>query len=313
MEARVTDGDDGILLTVPRWGVAQRLRGDEDRTHSIYRSLLLILERLGLSDRSMGIEVIPNLPRASGLGASAALAVAIIRALSRHFALDLSEEEVRDLAHESEENVHGRASGIDDTVTAYDDFILFRKGTPPLLRRLNIPEPLPLVIGLSGVESLTATMVAKVRRARRANKNLYDRIFKDIDSLVLEAVEALRTNDLELLGELMNVNQGLLNALQVSSAEIESLVEIARKSGALGAKLTGGGGGGAVIALCPRKPEKVEEAMRRAGYRAFTVKLGARVEHGETGRQDTLLLTSCEERQEEGNGKKRQRRSDSRR
>jgi hydroxymethylglutaryl-CoA reductase len=274
IDAKVSDGRDGIFLTVPKWGVEQRLQGNEDRSHSIYRSLLLILQRLGLSDRDMCIEVIPTLPRAAGLGASAALAVAIIRVLSSHFSLNLSEEEVRALAHESEKNVHGRASGVDDTVSAYNDFVLFRKGTPPLVERLTIAEPLQIVIGLSGVESLTASMVAKVRKARRASRALYDRIFRDIDSLVLEAVDAVKIHDLERLGELMNVNQGLLNALQVSSAEIEMLVEIARKNGALGAKLTGGGGGGAVIALCPNKPERVEDAIRRAGYRAFTVQLG---------------------------------------
>lgn len=274
ISARVTDGNDGILLCVPRWGVEQRLYHNEDRTHSIYKSLLLILERLGLADRNMCIEVSPDIPRAVGLGASAALAVAIIRALSAHFALGLREEEVRELAHESEMLVHGRASGIDDTVSAYNDFILFRKGEPPFVERLSVREPLSIVVGLSGVESLTASMVAKVRRARRANRALYDRIFRDIDSLVIEAVGALRSHDLESLGNLMNVNQGLLNALGVSCAEIERLVEIARKSGALGAKLTGGGGGGAVIALCPHKPEKVREALRRAGYRAFTVELG---------------------------------------
>ena len=46
------------------------------------------------------------------------------------------------------------------------------------------------------------------------------------------------------------MNHGLLNTLQVSTPELERLIMIARESGALGAKLTGGGGGGAIIALC---------------------------------------------------------------
>ena len=67
----------------------------------------------------------------------------------------------------------------------------------------------------------------------------------------------------------MDINQGLLNALQVSSPEIEELVHIARANGALGAKLTGGGGGGAIIALCPDNAEKVMSAMKEAGYQSF--------------------------------------------
>ena len=71
----------------------------------------------------------------------------------------------------------------------------------------------------------------------------------------------------------MNINQGLLNALQVSGREIEELVEIARNHGALGAKLTGGGGGGAVIALCPDNAEEVATAIINAGYRAYITDL----------------------------------------
>ena len=89
-----------------------------------------------------------------------------------------------------------------------------------------------------------------------------------------QAVEALKKNDLERLGELMNVNQGLLNGIQVSSWELEELIQIARENGALGAKLTGGGGGGSMIALCPDDAGTVIEAMQKAGYQAMEVHIG---------------------------------------
>ncbi|MGD8441306.1 MAG: hydroxymethylglutaryl-CoA reductase, partial [Holophagae bacterium] len=85
---------------------------------------------------------------------------------------------------------------------------------------------------------------------------------------------AIRRHDLERLGELMNVCQGLLNGLQVSSWELEELIQIAREHGALGAKLTGGGGGGSMIALCPDSAPRVMAAMRDAGYQAMEVRLG---------------------------------------
>ena len=72
----------------------------------------------------------------------------------------------------------------------------------------------------------------------------------------------------------MNLCHGLLNALQVSTHELEELVEIARNNGALGAKLTGAGGGGAIIALAPEDPERIAAAMRAARYRAFIAHLG---------------------------------------
>ena len=73
---------------------------------------------------------------------------------------------------------------------------------------------------------------------------------------------------------MMNICQGLLNALQVSCWELEELVQIARNNGALGAKLTGGGGGGSMIALCPENARGVMKAMEDAGYQAMQVDLG---------------------------------------
>jgi hydroxymethylglutaryl-CoA reductase len=74
----------------------------------------------------------------------------------------------------------------------------------------------------------------------------------------------------------MNINHGLLNALQVSSWELEELIEIARKHGALGAKLTGGGGGGSMIALCESAAgtDEVSRAMQRAGYKTLITQIG---------------------------------------
>lgn len=224
----------------------------------------------------MKIEVFPNVPRAMGLGGSAALAVAIIRALDEHFRLGLSEEEIYDLSYESEKIAHGNPSGIDNTLATYGDFILFKRGEPPFMQELNVPEPIKIVVGLTGVESLTAKMVAKVRKAWENNTSHYEKIFNQINDLAVESVEAIENHDLEQLGELMNINQGLLNALQVSSREIEELIEIARRNGALGAKLTGGGGGGAIIALCPDNPEGVAFAMRKSGYEAMVSTIGGK-------------------------------------
>ncbi|MCB0277377.1 MAG: mevalonate kinase, partial [Calditrichaeota bacterium] len=250
------------------------LRLDIQHKHSIYQSLELILSDLGIRDRSMRIEVYPHIPRAMGMGGSAALAVAIIRALSRQFELNLSDEKVNELALQSEQIVHGTPSGIDNTMATYGKFILYKKGTPPVIKPIAVPRPIPIVIGITGVESLTARMVANVRSAWEKNPTMYNRIFKEINALTLRAVSAIKAYDLEKLGDYMNINQGLLNALQVSSWELEELIQIARNAGALGAKLTGGGGGGAMIALCPDKADVVAEAMKKAGYRSMVTQIG---------------------------------------
>jgi hydroxymethylglutaryl-CoA reductase len=174
----------------------------------------------------------------------------------------------------SEMLAHGNASGIDNTLATYGKFTLFKRGNPPKLREVKVKKPIPIVIGLSGVESLTAKMVSNVKIAWEKNESLYTRIFNEIDDLTLQAVKAIEENDLIQLGELMNINQGLLNALQVSSRELENLIEISRRNGAVGAKLTGAGGGGAMVAICPDGAEKVAFAIRKSGYKALVTEIG---------------------------------------
>ncbi|MFW5926994.1 MAG: hydroxymethylglutaryl-CoA reductase, degradative, partial [Wenzhouxiangella sp.] len=78
IQARVEDAREGIELIIPRWSVEQRLDLNAKRSQSFARSMARVLESLGLQDRGMRIEVFPNVPRAMGLGGSAALAVAVL-------------------------------------------------------------------------------------------------------------------------------------------------------------------------------------------------------------------------------------------
>jgi hydroxymethylglutaryl-CoA reductase len=274
IQAQIEDKDHGIELLIPRWGVEQTLHPEAKDPQSFDQPLRTILEKLELVDRAMRITVFANVPRAMGLGGSAAVAVAIIRAIDQHFRLALSDDEINALAFECEKVAHGTPSGIDNTMATFGKLLLYRPGDPPLVQPLSPRAPVPMVIGMSGVESLTARMVAGVRRAWERNQGLYEGIFNSIDDIVLQGVEALNEHDLEHLGDLMNVCQGMLNSLQVSSWEIEEMIQIARQNGALGAKLTGGGGGGSIIALCPDDPKRVVRAIENAGYQAMEVEIG---------------------------------------
>ena len=276
IRAIVEDGDRGVELLIPRWGVEYQLAKPPEQRRSFEQAAGAILDKLGLARRTMRIEVFPDVPRGMGLGGSAALAVAIVRALDLHFHLGLSDAEVNELAYLSEQNAHGQPSGIDNTLATYGKPLVFRRGTPPLVEPLNIPQPLSIVVGMTQTEGLTARTVANVAEARLRNPRLYEKIFDDIDGLVLQAVSAIQDNDVDTLGDLMNINQGLLNALQVSTPELERLINVARDAGAAGAKLTGGGGGGAMIALCSNAgtTADVQQAIERQGFRTLLVTAG---------------------------------------
>ena len=82
--------------------------------------------------------------------------------------------------------------------------------------------------------------------------------------------------DLEGIGRLMDRNQSLLKEAEISCPELDLLVDLCRKAGALGAKLTGSGGGGCMLALTPGKDlqEKVVSAVESRGFQALRSRLG---------------------------------------
>ena len=276
VEARVVDAADGVQLLIPRWGVEQRVPAVGEHPAGVAGILALLLQRLDLADRAMTIEVFPNVPRAMGLGGSSALAVSVIRALDSHFRLGLDADAINDYAFACEQAAHGTASGVDNTLATYGTPLLFRAAGDEgaaSFQQIRLAAPLPLVIGLSGKESLTAHSVARVAAAWQRRKGRYEAVFDQIDALALHAADAARDGDLAELGELMNLCHGYLNALQVSTRELEALVDIARTHGAAGAKLTGGGGGGSIVALCPDGTDPVTKAIRDAGYEALTFEI----------------------------------------
>ena len=272
VEARVVDSADTVLL-IPRWGIEQRVPPMSENPQGVTGVLALLLERLDLASRSLTIEAFPNVPRAMGLGGSSALAVAVIRALSNHFKLDLSDERVNELAFECERAVHGTPSGVDNTIATYGSTLLFENKGAPSFQEVHPARSVSIAIGISGKESLTATTVARVRRAWERQPQRYERIFDQIGDLTRAGTEALQDGAYQELGELMNLCHGYLNALQVSTPELEELIHIARRRGAVGAKLTGGGGGGSVIALCPDGADDVVEAMQNSGFEALAFDL----------------------------------------
>ena len=277
IEARVVDATEGVQLLIPRWGIEQRVPPLSEHPAGAAGILALLLARLELGERAMSIEVFPNVPRAMGLGGSSALAVSVIRALDQHFGLGLAAEEINDYAYECEQAAHGTPSGVDNTLATYGTTMLFRAasgGRRARFDELQLARPLPLVLGLTGKESLTATTVASVASAWRRNSRRYEAVFDQIEALTRAGADAARDGELGELGELMNLCHGYLNALQVSTRELEELVDIARRNGASGAKLTGGGGGGAIVALCPDGVDAVVAAIKASGYDALAFEVG---------------------------------------
>ncbi len=214
------------------------------------------------------VELRSTIPVAAGMGSSAAVAVATIRALASAAGRTLDPECVSDLAYEAECCAHGSPSGIDNTVVALEQPICFEQGDfSPLALRSD----LPLVIADTGERSPTREVVAAVRERYRKRPRLHDSWFDQIAGLVRDAVAALADGELRQVGWAMNSNHLILQALGVSTPRLDSLVAAARDAGALGAKLSGAGGGGIVLALTEgAESPNVLQAMRDAGAALVT-------------------------------------------
>ncbi len=212
------------------------------------------------------------IPTGAGLGSSAALSVALVRALDQTLGLKLSAKQVDAAALAAEQVFHGHPSGLDHTIAQHGGFGLFRRGhgLTPLVGTVG----LRLCIGHTGRARDTKGRVARVAELHREDSATIDACFSRIAALVEDAVAALRCADLTALGATMNENQRELARLEVSCPEIEHMCQLARDAGALGAKLTGGGGGGCVVALAGSREAEVRAAWERAGFRSFVADIG---------------------------------------
>jgi hydroxymethylglutaryl-CoA reductase len=189
-----------------------------------------------------------------------------VRAFDKLLGLSLDDRRVNEIAFDCEKLAHGNPSGVDNTLATYGRPMLFCNGESFRSEELELAEVPPIVIACSHQRGATHEQVAGVRARYERQPTACAAIFNQIDALSVTGATALLAGDYEELGQLMNLCQGLLNALGVSTPELERMADIARKAGATGAKLTGAGGGGSIVAACPGRVAEVSAALHSAGY-----------------------------------------------
>ena len=208
---------------------------------------------------AMKIRINSTLPAGAGMGSSAAVSVAMIRAITHFVGLPLDNEGVNRIAYEVEKAFHGTPSGIDNTVITYQMPIYYVRNQQPQL--IHVKEPITLIIANTGEAPSTAEMVAGVRQRWQQYPQRYEKIFRQIGCLVESARQILEQGSWQQLPPLMEENHQLLQQMGVSSPALDELVKSALQCGAYGAKLTGGGGGGNIIALV--QPEQADQIARQ--------------------------------------------------
>jgi mevalonate kinase len=221
--------------------------------------------------RTLSAEVALHQPSGVGLGASAAIAVALARAVSDALGVPSARRPAGEIlaAAQAWENVfHGRASGVDAAAAYHGGCLWFEPPAPA--EPLPLSQPLRLAVAVAGPAASTRSMVESVAALRQAEPVRVEHVLRSIHALVLDARVALQRGRMSELGALLDRNHRLLGELGVSTPGLDAACERARAAGALGAKLTGGGGGGCVLALAGEDGTgPLLEAWREEGLSCF--------------------------------------------
>lgn len=224
--------------------------------HSIFQKACESLRVSAEDFKGIVVDLASNLPVGTGLGASAALCVAMTRFFQK---LNLiSEDQVYDFALKMENIFHGESSGVDIAVCLMGSGIVFQRGVKR--EPLHAKWSPPLYVSYSGQRGMTFDCVEKVKQMLSVNESKGRQIDAEMSSAVQIALEAFRLQDLSLLQKSLDVAHHCFMQWDLCPASMIQEMQKLKSSGALAVKPTGSGGGGFILSLWP---ERLNESQQR--------------------------------------------------
>lgn len=228
------------------------------------------LQRFGQTlkwPQTLQLRVESQIPFERGMGSSAAIATAVLKSLIDFSEITVSTADFNQLIDLEETIQHGNPSGLDALVVQADQGYFFQRGQH--FEPLSLQLPGYFVIVDSGIPGKTGEALKDVAQLRVDQPELWQRQMDRI-SLLAPMVKTLltqaSTRAQHKFGRLLTENQQALQQLQVSTPELDQLIQKLNDAGALGAKLTGGGRGGCVFGYF------ADLATARAAQQQFTEK-----------------------------------------
>jgi len=284
-------------------------------THSwldYVQGVVVALLRRGHRLEGADLRIESTVPIGSGVSSSAALEVAVARALRQAFDLALDDVELAMAGKWAENEFVGAPTGIMDQMVVslgVRGRALFIDTRTLRFERVALPPNVDLVVIDSGVRHSLVTSEYAVRRSQceEACRRLGVAQLRDIgvmdlarvDALdepfnrrarhvvtenerVLQAVAAMKAGDVGQLGDLFYASHASMrDDYQVSAPAVDCLVEIASADHDIhGARLTGGGFGGSAVMLA------------RGGTGRAAAERIARLYQADTGQTPAILLPS---------------------
>ena len=248
-----------------------------------------------------------NIPIKAGSSSSSALVVAWINFLSRMSDQEavLPPEKIAELAYEAEVAEFNESGGMMDQFTSAIGSVIYLNPYPNIQIQKLDQELKTFVLGdsetpkdtqqiLAGVKQKVINIVKLVQKEfpdfslQTVNYRKLDIYSSELDpdqmellkgtvknrDITIEALRAFQTEpfDHQKFGIMLYVHHEILNnVLKISTPKINSMIEAAMDAGAYGAKINGSGGGGCMFAYAPENPEKVAEAIGKAGGKSYII------------------------------------------
>ncbi len=195
-----------------------------------------------------------------GLGSSAAVTAATTAALAAYAGLSTEPEALFAVALAAVHQVqHGRGSGTDLAASIYGGVIGYDMAPAEVRPLSGLP---PIALYYSGYKMKTPDVLALVEHKAARQPELYAGIYRLMGQTSRAAEQAVQAQNWSALGELMNIYQGLMDALGVCDATLAEMIHRLRaEPGVQGAKISGSGLGDCVLALGQVKAELPWEAI----------------------------------------------------
>ncbi|KEQ35712.1 mevalonate kinase [Streptococcus hohhotensis] len=229
-----------------------RLYEEDTLSMAVYASL----EYLEITEACIRCEIDSAIPEKRGMGSSAAISIAAIRAVFDYYQAELPHDVLEILVNRAEMIAHMNPSGLDAKTCLSDHPIRFIKNVG--FTELEMDLSAYLVIADTGVYGHTREAIQVVQnKGKDALPFLHA-----LGELTQQAEDAISQKDAEELGQILSQAHLHLKEIGVSSPEADHLVETALNHGALGAKMSGGGLGGCIIALADNLTHAQELAER---------------------------------------------------
>lgn len=229
-----------------------RLFEEDTLSMAVYASL----EYLKIKEACIRCMIDSAIPEKRGMGSSAAISIAAIRAVFDYYQAELHHDVLEILVNRAEMIAHINPSGLDAKTCLSSRPIRFIKNVG--FEELTMDLSAYLVIADTGVYGNTSEAIQVVKnKGKDALPFLHA-----LGELTQQAEEAIKTKDAVKLGEILTKAHGNLKEIGVSSPEADALVKTALQDGALGAKMSGGGLGGCIIALVTSVNQAQELAER---------------------------------------------------